>query len=146
MSAILEIYNTTVTVVSGTIVKIGDIQTDSTVDLGSVILKNIGSTAATLVRICGRCSNGLYTGQQKENGQEIVTGQYLEVDRNDGNGWTPIGGDFSPTDLATNYATLPDIAAGALSTQLDFRLNLTGITLESFGKVRFQGYLVSYQP
>ena len=145
MAAYLEIYNTALTVIQDDVVKIGDAQTGSTVDLGSIKMKNIGDSTATLVRICARCSNGLYTGQADEKGQEIITNKYLEADINDGSGWQPIGGDFSPTDSTDNYISLPDLTAGSSSNQIDFRLNLSGVTLSSFGKLRFQGYLVSYK-
>ena len=139
MTALLEIYDTSLTTAKADQVDIGDIEENEINQIYECKIQNDGDSTATNVRLFCRCLNGLYSGQNDDIGNEIVVSQYVEVDVA-GGGYNAIGGDFaggSSPSPAGNYVSLSDIAAGANSGTVTFRLNLpSGIS--TAGDVFFQ--------
>jgi len=144
MTAALEIYDSALTAAKGEQIELGETTPGGGyIDLGSYKIRNDGDSTATNIRIGCRCLNGLYSGQDNNLGQEIVTEQAVEASVNGGS-WTQIGGDFSVEDPAENYIALPDIDAGNSSNEIKLRMAIPA-DFETVGVVVFQGLVVSFE-
>lgn len=117
---------------------IGDVKAGEATVIMAMAIENTGSGPPTRqgnasdVRVFARCNNGLYAGQQTEFGQEAVTEQWIEADI--GAGFVPVGGDYSPTDPASNYVSIPDIGWTFVSNIIVFRLNIPS-SVETVGEL-----------
>lgn len=144
MTASLEIYKSDLVTIADEELDIGDKDTGSGyVTVGTFYVKNIGDSTATSIRIGVRCMNGLYSSQDNNLGQEIVTEQLVGVKVGSG-AWTAIGGDFAIDSPAGNYVTLPNLAAGVTSSAIQVRINLVA-GLSTIGVTIFQGLVISFK-
>jgi len=143
MAADCDLYDTGLIAKLADLIDLGDFEDSSTTAIISCKIQNDGDSLATVVKVAARCLNGLYSGQDDSIGNEIIVNQYIEAQVG-GGGYQAIGGDFSITDSAGNWLAISDIAAGAASSQVDFRLVLPA-GISSAGNVLFQ-ILVSFKP
>jgi len=114
----LEIYDTAVVTILDTI-NAGDVPSGTTSAVFSLKIRNIGTGTATSIRIGVRTNNGVYTDQSLANGQEAVTETWVQIDK--GSGYSARGGDFGNQGVLANYETHTDLAAGAVSSTINFK-------------------------